>query len=152
MGYDTLEEAVQSQWDTPIEVVNQDDEKQLVYYLDHSQHVIGTYEYRDEKYFYDGEQSEGMRFSSENGIPYYIRYKNFEGAGDIIYGAISSKNHKVEKFVILYENGEVQEIKAKNNTFISEIPSNLVSNNFMIKIDVVFAYDKNGEVIVRMEY
>ncbi len=57
MGHDTLEEAVQSQWDTPIDVVNQDNEKQLVYYLDHDQHVIGTYEYKEGKYFYGNKQS-----------------------------------------------------------------------------------------------
>ncbi|MFD1737472.1 hypothetical protein ACFSCX_13000 [Bacillus salitolerans] len=33
-GYTSLEEAVQSHWKTPIKVINQDDNNQLVYYLD----------------------------------------------------------------------------------------------------------------------
>ena len=32
-GYESLEEAVQSEWKKPIEVVNQDEERRLVYYL-----------------------------------------------------------------------------------------------------------------------
>lgn len=151
-GHATLEEAVQSRWDTPIKVVNQDSEKHLVYYLDYDQHVIGTYEFRDGKYFYDNKQSEGMRFTSASGLPFYIQYKYFEGSGDIVYGGITTEDYQVEKFVIHYKSGEIQEINAENNTFMSEIPPNVDPRDIMSQIDIVYGYDKNGEVIESMDY
>ncbi|WP_231495847.1 hypothetical protein [Paucisalibacillus sp. EB02] len=93
-----------------------------------------------------------MTFAFDSGLPFYIQYKYFDGAGDIIYGAISSEVHQVEKFVIHYDNGEVQEVKAINNTFMSETPANLDPRNILSKIDVAYGYDKNGEVIESMEY
>jgi hypothetical protein len=150
-GYKTLEEAVQSQWDTPIEVINKDEEKKLIYYLEQSQHVVGVYEFKNGKYIYNNEQSVGNTFSSEKGIPFYIRAKHFEGAGDIIFGAISTDEHIVEKFVIHYKNGETQEIAAENNTFLADFPSylNISIIDYLGEIDnaYAYAYDLQGEVI-----
>jgi hypothetical protein len=55
-SYDSLEEAVQSHWDTPIKIVNQDAENQLVYYLDQTQHVFGVYHYENGNYRYNNKQ------------------------------------------------------------------------------------------------
>ncbi|QOR68928.1 hypothetical protein IM538_13210 [Cytobacillus suaedae] len=146
-GYHTLEEAVQSQWDSPIKVVNQDEENRVVYYLDQTQHVVGIYEYKNEKYFYNNEQSKGMRFTSEKGLPFYIAYDHFVGSGDIVYGAISSDNHVVDHFVIQYKNGETQKISAKNNTFITVLPEHVNKERFMSEVKEVYGYDKQGNVI-----
>lgn len=148
-GYVSLEEAVQSQWETPIEVLNQDVENQLVYYLDQTQHILGVYRFENGKYRYDNEQSVGMTFESESGLPFLVSANHFEGVGNIIHGAIRTDKHKVEKFVIKYKNGEYQEIKAKNNTFIAEFPSYLTikAEEFFTEIDNAFGYDEQGEIV-----
>ncbi|WP_010095576.1 hypothetical protein [Ornithinibacillus scapharcae] len=143
-----LEEAVQSQWKTPINVINQDTERKIVYYLDKDQHVVGIYKYDNGNYIYDNEQSEGMQFSFEEGIPFYVYYKHFEEAGNIVYGAITSDDNEVDKFIISYKNGEKQTISAKNNTFIAPIPISIDPDNFMSKIKAADAFDSEGNVIV----
>ncbi len=151
--YQTLEEAVQSQWDTPIKVINKDEDKQLVYYLDHSQHVVGVYDYKNGNYSYENEQSVGNTFTSEKGIPFYISPNHFEGTGDVIFGAIASGDKKVDQFVIQYKNGETQEIEAKNNTFIAEFPShlNIKIVDYLGEIENAIAYDQHGEIIVKLK-
>ncbi len=148
-GYDSLEEAVQSQWKTPIEILNYDVEKQLVYYLDQTQHILGVYHYENGKYRYDNEQSVGMTFESDSGLPFLVSANHFEGVGNIIHGAIRTDEHEVEKFVIEYKNGESQEIKAKNNTFIAEFPSYLTISveEFFTEIDNAVGYDEHGEIV-----
>lgn len=148
-GYNSLEEAVQSEWDTPIEVINQDKENQLVYYLDQPQHILGIYHYENGKYSYDNEQSVGMTFVSEAGLPFLLSANHFEGVGNIIHGAIKTNKFEVERFVIEYKNGETQEIKAKNNTFITEFPLYLTvsPNAFLSEVENAYGYDKNNEII-----
>ena len=148
-GYESLEEAVQSEWETPIEVVNQDEEKQLVYYLDDDQHVLGVYDYENGKYKYDRKHSEGRTFTSETGYPFYVKVSYFEGAGKIIYGAIKTDEHEVEKFMIQYKNGEQQEILAKNNTFIAEYPNTITTGieMFQREVENVIGYDQHGEIV-----
>lgn len=148
-SYDTLEEAVQSHWKTPIEVVNQDGEKQLVYYLDQGQHILGVYQYKDGKYRYDNKQSLGMRFESERGLPFFVQANYFKGIGNIIHGAIKTDEYNVEKFVIYYKSGEQQEIMAKNNTFITEFPMYLTTSieMFQTEVENVIGYDNQGEII-----
>ncbi|MED4018849.1 MULTISPECIES: hypothetical protein [Sutcliffiella] len=148
-GYDSLEEAVQSHWETPIEVINQDEEKQLVYYLDQTQHVLGAYDYENGKYRYDNKQSVGITFDSEIGLPFLVSVNYFEGVGNIIHGAISTDEHEIEKFVIQYINGDSQEVKAKNNTFIAEFPAHLPveEEGFYSQIVQATGYDKSGEVV-----
>ncbi|QOR67324.1 hypothetical protein IM538_04070 [Cytobacillus suaedae] len=145
-SYDTLEAAVQSHWDTPIEIVNQDAKNQLVYYLDHTQHVLGVYYYENGRYRYNNKLSVGMRFTAESMIPFFVQAIHIEGVGNIIYGAIRSDEHKVETFVIEYKNGEFQEIKARNNTFIAEYPPYLTTSLEMFQTEIanVIAYDNNG--------
>lgn len=84
-GYDTLQEAVQSQWDTPIQVLNQDEENQIVVYLDQTQYVVGLYQYDNNKYTYDREPSEGHSSSSDKGYPLFVKPVQFEGKESIIY-------------------------------------------------------------------
>lgn len=148
-SYDSLEEAVQSHWDTPIEIVNQDVENQLVYYLDQTQNVLGVYHYENGKYRYNNKQSLGMRFNADNKLPFFVQASHFEGVGNIIHGAIRTDEHKVEKFVIEYKNGEIQEIKAKNNTFIAEFPPYLTTNIEMFQTEIanVIGYDNQGKVV-----
>ncbi|QED46081.1 hypothetical protein [Cytobacillus dafuensis] len=148
-GYDSLEKAVQSQWKTPIEIINQDEDKQLVYYLDQTQHILGVYHYEKGKYSYDNEQSVGITFESESGLPFFISANYFEGVGNIIHGAIKTDKYEVERFVIEYKNGETQEIKARNNTFITEFPSYLTISavEFLGKVENAYGYDKNNEIV-----
>lgn len=82
-SYHSLEEAVQSHWKTPIQIVNQDEDKQLVYYLDSGQHVLGVYHYKDGKYSYNNKQSLGTMFSSAEGLglPFLVRADYFEDIG-----------------------------------------------------------------------
>lgn len=148
-SYHSLEEAVQSHWKTPIEIVNQDEEKQLVYYLDNTQHILGGYHYENGKYRYDNEQSIGLQFESESGLPFLLSANHFEGVGNIIHGAIRTDQSEVEKFVIEYKNGETQEIKARNNTFIVQFPSYLTINveEFFEEVENAYGYDNNNELI-----
>ncbi|WP_236035282.1 hypothetical protein [Alkalihalobacterium elongatum] len=148
-GYEALEEAVQSQWKTPIEILNQDAEKQLVYYLDQTQHILGVYHYENGKYKYDNKQSVGLTFESESGFPFFVSANHFEGVGNIIHGAIQTDEHEVDKFVIQYKNGKHQEINAKNNTFITEFPSYLTISveEFFAEMDNAIGYDQQGEIV-----
>ncbi|WP_404446390.1 hypothetical protein LG307_21355 [Sutcliffiella horikoshii] len=148
-GYQTLEEAVQSHWKTPIKVINEDRENQLVYYLDQNQHVLGVYELNDNKYKYDNEQSVGMTFTSEAGLPFLVSANHFEGVGNVIHGAITTDEHTVEKFVLHYKNGETQEVDATNNTFITEYPPFLTKDPvlFFEEMENAVGYDVNGEII-----
>lgn len=147
-GYESLEEAVQSQWKTPIKIVNQDEDNQLVYYLDQSQHILGTYQYENGKYRYDNEQSVGTGFDSESGLPFLLSANHYDGVGDFIHGAIKTEQ-EVDRFVIEYKSGEKQEIKARNNTFITEFPSYLSigAEEYFAEVKNAFAYDKNNEII-----
>ncbi|MBU8906270.1 hypothetical protein KH400_06655 [Desertibacillus haloalkaliphilus] len=148
-GYPSLEEAVQSQWKTPIKVSNQDEENQLVYYLDQTQHILGVYEFENGKYKYNNEQSVGMTFSTEAGLPFLVSANYFDGKGNFIHGAITTDEHEIEKFEIHYKNGEIQESSAKNNTFITEFPPFLTidAEMFFSEIENAVGYDQNGEII-----
>ncbi|WP_088102894.1 hypothetical protein [Halalkalibacter urbisdiaboli] len=148
-GYESLEEAVQSQWKTPIEILNHDQDNQLVYYLDQNQHILGVYEYENDEYSYDNQQSVGMTFESDRGLPFLVSANHFEGVGNIIHGAIRTDEHEVEKFVIQYKNGKTLEIKANNNTFIAEFPSYLTISveEFFTEIDNAIGYDEKGEIV-----
>ena len=148
-SYESLEGAVQNQWKTPIEIVNQDEERQLVYYLDHDQHILGTYHYENGSYRYDNKQSVGITFSSGNRLPFFVQANYFEGVGKIIHGAIKTDEHEVEKFIFQYKNGEQQEIIAKNNTFITEYPKTITTSieMFQREIENVIGYDKHGEIV-----
>lgn len=148
IGYETLEKAVQSQWETPIKIVNQDEDNQLVYYLDRTQHILGTFQHENGKYRYDNEQSVGTEFESESGLPFLLSANHFDGVGNIIHGAIKTEQ-EVDRFVIEYKSGEKQEIRARNNTFITEFPSYLSigAEQFFSEVKNAYAYDKKNEVI-----
>lgn len=148
-AYNSLEEAVQSQWKTPIEIINQDEDKQLVYYLDQTQHILGVYHYENGKYSYDNEQSVGIQFESEIGLPFLLSANHFESIGNIIHGAIKTDKYEVERFVIEYKNGKMQEVKARNNTFITEFPLHLTVNpiDFFSKVENAYGFDKNNKII-----
>ncbi|WP_422122434.1 hypothetical protein DHX103_11560 [Planococcus sp. X10-3] len=148
-GYDSLGKAVQSQWDDSIEVLNEDAENNLVYYVDQTQHILGVYHFEGGEYSYDNEQSIGTNFESESGFPFFMSANHFDGAGNIIHGAIRTDEHTVEKFVITYKNGESQEIEAVNNTFIADFPSHLAINaeEFFGEVDNAFGYDEQGEIV-----
>lgn len=148
-GYDSLQAAVQSQWNTPIEVINQDENNQLVYYLDGPQHVLGVYQYEDGKYKYTNKHSVGGTFSSQVGLPFLVTANHFEGVGNIIHGAVTTEDHQVDKFVLHYKNGETEEVTAINNTFITEYPTHLTVEVRMFFSEFLnaVAYDKDGEVI-----
>jgi hypothetical protein len=148
-SYESLDEAVQSHWKTSITIVNQNVERQLVYYLDHDQHILGVYHYENGKYRYDNKQSIGNTFSSDKGLPFFVSANYFEGVGNIIHGAIKTDEHEVEKFVIQYKNGENQEITAKNNTFITEFPQFIKTSveMFLSEIENVIGYDNQGKIV-----
>ena len=101
------------------------------------------------RYRYDNKQSVGITFSSENGLPFFVQANYFEGVGKIIHGAIKTDEHEVEKFIILYKNGEQQEIIAKNNTFITEYPKTITTSIEMFQTEIknVIGYDTHGEIV-----
>jgi hypothetical protein len=143
----TLQRAVQSQWQTPIEVLHQDDENQIVIYLDQTQYVIGVFEEKDGRYRYDNEQSEGMQSSAGIGAPFFVKHVYFEGKGDFLYGAVTASK-KVEKVVLDYINGKTQELSAVNNTFIGDFPSFISdTNSLFADLENAYAYDKEGELV-----
>jgi hypothetical protein len=144
-GGNTLHDAVQSQWKTPIEILNQNEENRIVIYLDQTQYVVGMYELNNGRYKYDNGPSEGMQVESEIGAPFFVKHVHFEGKGDFIYGAVTTEK-KVEKVVLQYKNGQQQEIKAVNNTIIGEYPS-YISDSLFENLENAYAYDKDGEVI-----
>lgn len=148
-SYDSLEKAVQNHWETPIEIVNQDVHRQLVYYLDDDQHILGVYDYKNGRYRYNNKQSIGINFSSDMGLPFFVQANYYEGIGNIIHGAIKTDEHVVETFIIKYKNGEHQEIIAKNNTFITEFPTFLTIGieMFQAEIESVIGYDNQGNII-----
>ncbi len=39
--------------------------------------------------------------------------------GNIIHGAVTT-DRQLDKFVLQYKNGEIEEVTAKNNTFITD--------------------------------
>ena len=69
----SVEDAVQIHWKTPIEIVNQDEEKQLVYYLNNTQHILGVYHYENGKYRYNNEQTIG--YSLNRRVDYLFCYQ-----------------------------------------------------------------------------
>lgn len=148
-SYDSLEKAVQSEWKTPIEVVNQDEELGVVYYLDYDQHIVGVYQHKDGKYRYNNRHSTGISFDSSAGLPFYVQTHHFKGVGNVVYGAIETDEHVVKKFVIQYKNGNSQEIAAKNNTFITEYPEHLNPDImiFQEEIENVIGYDEQGGIV-----
>ncbi|WP_332633764.1 hypothetical protein [Halalkalibacter flavus] len=152
-GYDTLQEAVQSKWDYPIQVLNQDEENQVVVYLDKYeddfQYVVGLYQFDNNRYSYNHEPSEGHGSSAGRGYPIFVKPVQFEGVKPILYGAVVTEEHVATNFVIHYTNGQSQEISAKNNTIITEYPSFITQDihQYFGEMDNVIAYDENGEVI-----
>ncbi|MGZ9583688.1 hypothetical protein [Paenibacillus marinisediminis] len=149
-GYNSLQEAVQSQWETPISIKNEDKEHRLVIYLDQTQYVFGVYKYKNHKYYYDNSQSSGWRTSPDNGIPLLVVAEQKEGIGNFIWGAVYT-DIPAKRIVIEYENGERQETNAVNNTFILEMPESFNSiepHMFMGKLYDVTAYDEDDQVLV----
>lgn len=148
-SYETLQEAVQSQWDTPIQVLNQDEVKQIVVYLDQTQYVVGLYHFDNNRYSYDQEPSEGHSSSSDKGYPLFVKPVQFEGVEPILYGAVVTEDYEASKFVIHYTNGQTQEIMAKNNTIIAEYPFFITQDihQYFGEVENVIAYDENEEII-----
>lgn len=142
---------MQSKWDYPIQVLNQDEVNQVVVYLDKYnddfQYVVGLYQFDNNRYTYDRESSEGHSSSSEKGYPLFVKPVQFEGVEPILYGAVVTENHVARSFVIHYTNGQTQEISAKNNTIIAEYPSFITQdiNQYFGEVENVIAYDDNGE-------
>ena len=104
--------------------------------MNDDQHILGVYYYENGRYRYDSKHSVGVTFSSEKGLPFFVRATNFEGAGKIIHGAIKTDEHEVEKFIIQYKNGEQQEILAKNNTFIAAYPETITTSVEMFQSEI----------------
>ncbi|WP_301625917.1 hypothetical protein [Paenibacillus apis] len=149
-GHDTLQDAVQAKWKSPVFVKNIDQENQLVIYLDQTQYVFGVYEKKNGKYFYDNSQSSGWSASTKDGIPFFVSAEYKKNIGNFIWGAVYT-DIPIEKIFIEYENGLTQETVAVNNTFMLEMPSTFNSTEpimFMGELYDVTAYDKKGNEIV----
>ena len=149
-GKSTLQEAVQSQWKTPIKVMNDDPANQLVIYLDQTQYILGVYEYKNGKYYYDNTQSSGWTATSEHRVPFLVNAEFKEGLGNFIWGAVYT-DQVVGKIQIQYENGETQETEAVNNTFMLAMPESFDSIDpimFMGELYDVIVYDTDGSLIV----
>jgi hypothetical protein len=148
-GFDTLDKAVQSHWKTPIKIFNEDKTNKLVLYLDQTQYVFGVYGYRNGRYYYDNSQSSGWTASSDRGIPFLVRAEAKNNRGNFLWGALYTEI-PIGKFVIEYNNGETQETKAINNTFIIKMPKSYDSYqeiNLMGELFNVKAYGEDNKEI-----
>lgn len=149
-GHDTLQEAIQAKWETPIQVVNEDEEHRLAIYLDQTQYIFGVYEYKNGKYAYDNSQSSGWTASSDKGIPFLVRAEYKNDIDNFIWGAVYTDT-PIDKIFIEYENGLTQETKAVNNTFILQMPETfkgIEDTMLMGEIYDVTAYDQAGSKVV----
>ena len=149
-GYSTLDKAVQSQWKTPIEVVNNDEANKLVLYLDQTQYVFGVYRFTNGRYYYKNDsQSSGWTASSDNGLAFLVRAESKKDRGNFIWGALYTEL-PIEKFLIEYENGENQEVEPVNNTFIMKMPKtyeDVQEVNLMTTFKSVKAFDRDNRLI-----
>lgn len=149
-GYSTLDKAVQSQWKTPVNVVNKDTINQLVIYKDQDQFVFGVFHNKYGRYFYRNDsQSSGWTSSSESGPAFLVRVEHKNNKGNFIWGSLYS-DIPIEKFQIEFKNGEIIEVAAVNNTFINKIPNAYQVKqepNLMTTFIDVKAYDKGNKLI-----
>jgi hypothetical protein len=149
-GYSTLDKAVQSQWNTPVYVVNKDLNNKLLIFQDHDQYVFSVFHYRNGRYFYKNDsQSSGWTASSDNGPAFLVRVEPKNNKENFIWGALYSDT-PIEKFQIEYINGEIQEVESVNNTFINKIPMSYEVEqelNLMTTFKNVKAYDKDNNLI-----
>ncbi len=144
-GYNTLEKSIEADWKTPIEIKNIDEDHKLVIYLDKNQYVFDVYEYKNDKYYYNNNQSSGWTATSDNKIPFLVRAEERKGIGNFVWGAVYSKK-TFNLIVVKYKNGETQEIEAVNNTFILKMPESLNKIDptmLMGELLDVTAYDKD---------
>jgi hypothetical protein len=147
-GFSTLDKAVQSQWETPVHVVNKDMINRLVIYKDQDQYVFGVFHLKDGRYYYKNDnQSSGSTASSDRGPALLVRVEPKKHKGNFIWGALYS-DITIEKFEIEYKNGEIQEVESINNTFIHKVPKAYEDEqNLMTIFTNVKAYDKDNNII-----
>ncbi|MGY3716912.1 hypothetical protein ACWE42_15460 [Sutcliffiella cohnii] len=151
--YESIEEAIQSQRDEPITILNYDEELQVVYYVENNQYILGEYEKHNGKYVYLPENSIGHRPSTKDEIPIIFKESELGKKREVIYGSIITELYEVDTFEIHYGSGEVQSIKAKNNSFIT-LPLNAGENSdesIGVKgVILVKALDQKGELITSL--
>ena len=71
-GYPTLDQAVQSNWKTPVKIVNVDLENQLVLYLDETQYVFAAYEQKRGRFHVNADSESGWTASSDHGPAFLV--------------------------------------------------------------------------------
>ncbi|GAB1155147.1 hypothetical protein YWY31_11720 [Paenibacillus illinoisensis] len=148
-GYPTLDQAVQSNWKTPVKIVNVDLENQLVLYLDETQYVFAAYEQKRGRFHVNGDSESGWTASSDHGPAFLVVAEPKNNSGNFMWGALYS-DISIAKFQIKYINGETHDVKAINNTFIVRMPvafQNESELRLMETFDNIHAIDANHRVI-----
>ncbi|WP_127536001.1 hypothetical protein [Paenibacillus illinoisensis] len=148
-GYPTLDQAVQSNWKTPVKIVNVDQENELVLYLDETQYVFAAYEQNRERFHVDEDTESGWTASSDLGPAFLAVAEPKNNSGNFIWGALYS-DISIAKFQIEYINGETLDVKAINNTFIVKMPlafQNESELSLMETFNNIHAIDVNHKVI-----
>lgn len=150
-GYNSLEKAIQAQWkyrNDPIKIKNVNEHYKLVVYLDITQYVFNEYKFKNNKYYYSGDNASGWTMSADTGPPFLVRIEE-RNNNKFIWGAVTT-DESVDKIVVKYKNKEIQEIGAVNNTFISELTDSFKKIDKLMLMGVleeVKAFDRNSNVI-----
>ncbi|MGF9695923.1 hypothetical protein [Paenibacillus sp. MABNR03] len=148
-GYPTLDQAVQSNWKTPVKIVNTDQENEMVLYLDETQYVFAAYEQKHGRFHVDADTESGWSASSDLGPAFLVVAEPKNNKGNFMWGALYS-DIPIAKIRIEYIHGETQEVKPKNNTFIVKMPlayQKVDHLGLMETISNVHAIDAGNKVI-----
>jgi len=119
--YTNLEDIVKNNIPTKeIVILNELEERNLVLCSNKSEYLLGIYNYSDG--VYDEFKVHSKMNAHDPDIIMQAVY--IKGVGNIVWGSLNSDEH-VETFIVEYFNGEIEHIKAYNNTFISYMPESL---------------------------
>lgn len=157
-SYQTLDEAIQSEWDTPVSVLMREDTKNSVIFLDHDQYVFNTFEEEDGEYRYSTDGEDGWTFSGVQ-ISMLVRTFYKEGTGPIVWGALKT-NTKLKEIELTFVGREQEDVKHSmtlplvNNAFIGYPPETLYSSetDAALRLEVqTVVYDEHGTVVMKRQ-
>ncbi len=121
-GFRTLEEAVNAEFKSPVQIVNQDAQNRLVMFKDKTQYVLGVYrEWNGRLYYKNDRGSSGWTASTMNGPAFLVVAEKKPDRGNFVWGALYT-DIPVRSFLVEYKNGDIQEVNARQNTFVVKMP------------------------------
>ncbi len=121
-GFRTLDEAVNAEFKSPMQIVNQDAENRLVMFTDKTQYILGVYRQWNGRFYYKNDRgSSGWTASTMNGPAFLVVAEKKPDRGSFVWGALYT-DIPVLSFLVEYKNGDVQEVNASQNTFVTKMP------------------------------